>query len=426
MKIMRYIGIALMAALMSVGLPSPAKLNAQPGVSVSFQVFFNSLSPFGRWSTHPQYGSIWIPSVNRDFHPYSTNGRWVMTEYGNTWVSDFDWGWAPFHYGRWFYDDYSGWAWVPDYTWGPGWVNWRTGGGYYGWAPLMPGLDVRVAINLPFNFWIFVPQRHFMSNRWHRYSVPRARVTHIYNQTTIINNYYHHNNHEYAYGPRSSDIRVHTRSEVPVYSYSNRGNNGSYRETVSRSNTSASRTAVTARERSFEPGPTVASPGSGRSSSAARTSTPATPRSENPVATPSRRGSVRERNEPTGQTGNYSNERARSARESAPTREGSAERSNNSAVPRREPIVSPNNGRSAREATPNSTNRATTAPSSRSAPERSTAPTNRSSARESVSPSISSSRESTSPARSTSPTRSTPSSSGGSGRSSAGERGGRP
>ena len=134
MKTFKYIGIAVMAAIMSFGLPSPSKVNAQPGVAVSFNIFYNSLSPYGHWINHAHYGSVWIPSVPRDFHPYMTNGRWVMTEFGNTWVSDYAWGWAPFHYGRWFYDDFYGWAWVPDYVWGPGWVNWRNGGGYYGWG----------------------------------------------------------------------------------------------------------------------------------------------------------------------------------------------------------------------------------------------------------------------------------------------------
>ena len=271
MRTFKYIGIALIAVVLAAGLPAPPKASAQPGISVSFSVFYNSLSPYGRWSNHPQYGSIWLPAVGADFHPYYTGGRWVMTEYGNTWLSDYDWGWAPFHYGRWFYDDYLGWAWVPDYTWGPGWVNWRTGGGYYGWAPLMPGIQVRVAINLPFNFWIFIPQRHFMSRNWHRYSAPRTQVTNIYNHTTIINNYYNHNNHEYAYGPRSSDIRRHTNSRVEVYNYSSSRNNGGYRESAVRTSTANARQAIEVRERNFES------------------------RSADPIASPSPRNSTGER-----------------------------------------------------------------------------------------------------------------------------------
>ena len=86
---------------------------------VSFRVFYRELRPYGRWISHRSYGRIWIPNVGRSFHPYATNGYWVMTDYGNTWVSDYSWGWAPFHYGRWFYDDYFGWAWIPGYEWAP-------------------------------------------------------------------------------------------------------------------------------------------------------------------------------------------------------------------------------------------------------------------------------------------------------------------
>jgi hypothetical protein len=190
---------------------------AQPGLSVSFQTFYNELSPYGRWISHPQYGSIWSPYVDRDFQPYATNGQWMMTEYGNTWVSDYDWGWAPFHYGRWFFDDFYGWAWVPDYEWGPAWVDWRSGNGYYGWAPLWPGVRVGVSFNIPVNFWVFVPQRYIYRPRIFGFCVPRTRIVNVYNRTTIINNYYQNDNRVYSYGPRRSEIERATRSSVPVY-----------------------------------------------------------------------------------------------------------------------------------------------------------------------------------------------------------------
>ena len=77
-----------------------------------------------------------------DFRPYNTGGHWVWTdEYGWMWASEYAWGWAPFHYGRWVFDDYYGWMWVPGYEWSPAWVEWRTGGDYFGWAPLGPGVS---------------------------------------------------------------------------------------------------------------------------------------------------------------------------------------------------------------------------------------------------------------------------------------------
>lgn len=209
--------VLILAAFLVAGVGITNKTKAQVGISVSFQTFYDDLAPYGRWLSHPQYGSVWSPSVGPDFQPYGTNGRWIVTEYGNTWASDYEWGWAPFHYGRWFFDDYDGWVWVPDYEWGPAWVSWRTGGGYYGWAPLSPGLNVRVGINLPFNYWTFVPQMYITSPRLFSYCIPRARIGNVYHQTTIINNYYRNNNREYAYGPRRNDIERVTRQRVNVY-----------------------------------------------------------------------------------------------------------------------------------------------------------------------------------------------------------------
>ena len=122
---------ALMVAL-------PYKTRAQEGGEISFQTFYDQLQPYGTWVDDATYGNVWIPDVDADFRPYGTAGHWVLTDYGNTWVSDYDWGWAPFHYGRWRYDDYYGWEWIPGYEWGPAWVNWRTGGGYYGVGTFKP------------------------------------------------------------------------------------------------------------------------------------------------------------------------------------------------------------------------------------------------------------------------------------------------
>lgn len=222
------------------------KVNAQPGITVSFQQFYDELSPYGEWIDDPDYGYIWVPNVDPDFQPYATNGRWVMTDYGNTWVSNYDWGWAPFHYGRWNYNRRFGWCWVPGYEWGPAWVGWRSGGGYYGWAPLGPGVSIGININIPSSYWIFVPQRYILSTSIHRYYAPRRTVVNVYNRTTIINNTYVYNNHRYYSGPRRSDIQRITRSSVPVHRISNASRPGSgritgrsleiYRPNVSRSN----------------------------------------------------------------------------------------------------------------------------------------------------------------------------------------------
>ncbi|WP_229212830.1 DUF6600 domain-containing protein [Dyadobacter soli] len=213
MRTLRIIGLFL---FMFVGVSVSNKTEAQPGFRITFETFYDELAPYGRWVRNPHYGSVWIPDVPRGFQPYSTAGYWEQTEYGNTWVSEYDWGWAPFHYGRWSHDDYYGWFWVPDYEWGPAWVNWRSGGGYYGWAPLGPGVNINVSINIPSFWWVFVPQRYVLSPRWHSYCAPARRVSHYYNNTVIINNYYRSNNRTYVYGPRRDEIERITRRSVPV------------------------------------------------------------------------------------------------------------------------------------------------------------------------------------------------------------------
>lgn len=208
--------------VLGMGMASAEKVHATPhGMGVSFQVFYNELSPFGDWVMDPNHGYVWIPYVDRSFQPYVTNGYWSMTNFGNTWVSHFEWGWAPFHYGRWFWSDFYGWAWVPGYEWGPAWVSWRTGGGFYGWAPLGPGMHVGVNIMIPARHWVFLPQRRFRHRHFHRFFVPHYNVVNVYNRTTIINNTYVYNNNTYFTGPSRREIQRVTGRNVPVYAVNN-------------------------------------------------------------------------------------------------------------------------------------------------------------------------------------------------------------
>jgi hypothetical protein len=214
--------LAFFAILLHTAPPAAA----QPGQSISFRTFYEELSPYGGWITHPAYGSVWVPDAGRDFQPYGTNGYWVMTEYGNTWVSDYPWGWAPFHYGRWFYDDYYGWAWVPGPEWGPAWVAWRSGGGYYGWAPLGPGVNIQVNIVIPARHWVFVPQRYITYPQPYRYCAPRHQVINIYHNSVHIHNTYRTRDQVYVSGPHRDDIARATRREVPVYRVEEAGRPG--------------------------------------------------------------------------------------------------------------------------------------------------------------------------------------------------------
>ncbi|GHE23467.1 DUF6600 domain-containing protein [Sphingobacterium griseoflavum] len=204
--------LAIVAIFFSVFLTKA--VYAQPYGEVSFDLFYDELSPYGDWDRDANYGDIWFPHVDRNFRPYGTNGYWTMTEYGNTWVSNYDWGWAPFHYGRWVYTNYNGWGWIPDYEWGPAWVDWRTGGGYYGWAPMAPRSRVQVAVAMPLNLWVFLPVRRiydpYISRHW------SYGQRSIYNRTTIINNTYVVNNHHYYGGPGRRDIERNIGRRVNV------------------------------------------------------------------------------------------------------------------------------------------------------------------------------------------------------------------
>lgn len=187
--------------------------------TVDFQIFYDELSPYGHWVDYSNYGYIWIPDVRREFTPYATNGHWVMTDYGWTWVSDYRWGWAPFHYGRWDYDDYYGWFWVPDNEWGPAWVSWRSGNGYYGWAPMRPGMNIHNSFNDNYRDigrWNFVRDRDFGRRDIDRYFINRGNYTTIINNTTVINNTTtdRRRNATYVSGPEEDNVQRATGRNI--------------------------------------------------------------------------------------------------------------------------------------------------------------------------------------------------------------------
>ncbi len=189
--------ITILAMVLSFSLAGSFmnKSSAQVSVGITYQDFYDGLSPYGRWIYYPRYGYVWNPSGISGFRPYSTGGHWVWTkDFGWMWMSDYDWGWATFHYGRWFYDSFYGWMWVPGYEWSPAWVMWRGGGDYYGWAPLEPGISFSIGIGFgnyspPANYWCFVNHRYITSRRIYDHYSPVQQNNIIINNTTIINNY---------------------------------------------------------------------------------------------------------------------------------------------------------------------------------------------------------------------------------------------
>jgi hypothetical protein len=202
---------AILVVAFSYSCLSQRPILAQPGY-VSFQVFYDQLSPYGQWIDYPNYGYVWIPNAGRTFVPYSTNGYWVMTEYGWTWISKYRWGWAPFHYGRWDFDDYIGWFWIPGNEWGPAWVTWRSANGYYGWTPLRPGISISLSFSGGYgdiDHWCFVRDRDFGRRDIYRYYVGRQVYEPIIRNSIVINNTYLDNRRNVTYiaGPRRDDVQ---------------------------------------------------------------------------------------------------------------------------------------------------------------------------------------------------------------------------
>jgi len=227
----KFLPIFIMAIFFSV---INTKQASAQGYDVGFQVFYDQLSPYGQWIDYPNYGYVWIPDVSDDFEPYSTDGYWIMTDYGMTWVSNYRWGWAPFHYGRWDFDDNFGWFWVPDRVWGPAWVVWRSSRGYYGWAPMQPGISITLSFGGNYHHhhdhWVFVRDRDIDRTDLYRCHVGRYEHDRIIRNSVIINNTYIDNsrNETYIAGPKRDDLRRHIGRDVhrvSVHEYNTPGQN---------------------------------------------------------------------------------------------------------------------------------------------------------------------------------------------------------
>ncbi|WP_415836126.1 DUF6600 domain-containing protein, partial [Pedobacter westerhofensis] len=225
-NIIKLPAVILGLMLLVTGLTQNAM--AQEEDDITLETFYEELAPYGRWAQDPEYGYVWQPNVDRNFRPYYTDGHWTMTEYGNTWVSDYEWGWAPFHYGRWVMNRYEQWIWIPDTEWGPAWVSWRSGDGYYGWAPLSPeynNISDYGGYDAPLSWWSFIPQINIYSNNYPSYY---NRGQDFYNRTAFINYTYRGGGRPFYTGPRIDDIRRVTRRDVTVYHVNTSNRPGRY------------------------------------------------------------------------------------------------------------------------------------------------------------------------------------------------------
>jgi len=215
-----YIKLFAFVVVLIVGVCTTPQKGAAQAVSVNFQLFYDQLSPYGTWVDYQNYGYVWIPEVDREFSPYGSDGHWIFTYDGWTWVSDYSWGWAPFHYGRWAYDDSYGWLWVPHNEWGPAWVTWRRSEGYYGWAPMRPGISIEFSFGegyrVPDNQWRFVSSRDISRADIDRHYVDRSTNVTIINSSTVINNTYVDNSRHTTYvaGPKRDEVQKVTGTTI--------------------------------------------------------------------------------------------------------------------------------------------------------------------------------------------------------------------
>ncbi|HEY4285613.1 MAG TPA: DUF6600 domain-containing protein [Puia sp.] len=204
-------------------VPTPPSASPEPANpdDVTYQNFYDQLSPYGQWIEDPNYGYVWLPDAGADFKPYASNGHWVYTDEGWTWDSGYPWGWAAFHYGRWFFQDGYGWMWVPGTEWAPAWVSWRNSDEYYGWAPMGPNVSFDASYGggytPPLYYWSFVPHRYIASPQVNNYYVRETNNVTIINQTTVIRNTTVMNrprNSRYGGGPDAGEVGRYSGSAV--------------------------------------------------------------------------------------------------------------------------------------------------------------------------------------------------------------------
>lgn len=218
-----FLALAPVAALTTLAPTAP--VHAQQA-EVSVSLFYEQLSPHGKWVEHPRWGWVWYPvAVEANWRPY-TKGRWVFTDqYGWMWVSYEPFGWATYHYGRWGYDDRYGWVWVPGDKWGPAWVAFRYSEQHVGWAPLPPDtLQVSASVHvddavLTASYyqprWVFVPTAQFVAPQIATYVVPPARNVTFIRETRNVTNIRIQNNIVINRSIEPERLRAVVRREIP-------------------------------------------------------------------------------------------------------------------------------------------------------------------------------------------------------------------
>lgn len=152
--------------------------------------FHETLSQFGQFVRNQKYGEVWIPTVTpQGWHPYPPC-HWVNTGTRGWFFDDrTPWGAIVHHYGRWAHDEQSGWIWVPGNDFSPGWVVWRTGQDWIGWAPMLPDADIRTISADQFDtggFWIFMETAKFSAGCAGDAVAPAEQTPNLVRQTRYV------------------------------------------------------------------------------------------------------------------------------------------------------------------------------------------------------------------------------------------------
>jgi len=213
----------MLVVLFSVCAGTRVAAQTAPAVTITYQSFYDNLSPYGTWIDYPGYGHVWHPRIDGEFRPYATNGNWAYSNEGWTWESNYSWGWAPFHYGSWLYDDMYGWLWVPGYDWSPAWVTWGFADDYYCWAPIMPGVHIDLQFGLwrPHAFyWNICGRAHIYDRNLGNVIERGDRINGIAGRITIMNNFNTtHIHNYYAKGPDVHEVEKYTDRKIAPVSF---------------------------------------------------------------------------------------------------------------------------------------------------------------------------------------------------------------
>src|SRR6185503_19979024 len=99
--------------------------------------------------------------------------------------------------------------------------TWRSSAGYYGWAPIAPGIRIEFAYSsgykVPYNQWTFVRDGDFGRTNINNYYVDQSNNTTIINNSSVINDMQADGGVKYNAGPAVNDVEKRAgKSFTPI------------------------------------------------------------------------------------------------------------------------------------------------------------------------------------------------------------------